>query len=233
MSGPWRSASEQIDLPVEAETRRLSEWPVGPSPGSTRRFELDPVGVTVTPKGSGYDVKANPALRSELPTRRFNVLLCGAAAAIVDSMLTWGSRSVEGCIPKYEPLLLLCVRPFPPDPSEIASGVDTAMLILRDSTIDAIVWYDIEHHGILQELRRLDTARDPRKTRGWFRRSQTVSSGARVPMLVLTPFSEWNHAAKEFAAVQAGKLLVESRDLYRALRDMIATGQDDDQNGLL
>lgn len=235
MIGPWKSASEQIDLPVEAETRRLGEWPVGPSSRSTRLFGLDPVAIAVTPKGSRYGAKVLPALSSELPARRFNVLVCGAAAAISDHMLTHGSRLLERCLPKYEPLLLLCVTPFPPDPSAIASGVDTAILFLRDrdTTIDAIVWYDIEHRGFLSDLRRLDAARDPGKTRSWFRRSHSVGSRARVPMLVLRPFATWHHAAREFAAVRAGHLMPQSHNEYLALRDMIATGQDDDQNAFL
>jgi hypothetical protein len=233
---PWRSASDQVDLPYAAELRRLSEWPVGSGPGSTDLYGIDPVGLTITRKGSGYTLTALPPLRASLPERRFTVLICGAAGAISDHMLTHGSRLVAGCLPKYEPLLLLCVAPFPPHSGAIASGIDIATRFLLDAqtTIDAVVWYDIEHKGMKSELARLKMARDPAKLRGClgFGRAQTENR-KRVPIVALRPFGSWEHAAREFASVRAGHLMSHARDEYLALQNTIATGQDDDPNGLL
>ncbi len=230
----WRSASEQVELPVEAEMRRFSEWPIGPAPGSTRLFAMDPSGITLTHKLGGYDATRVPDLIAEPPSRRFNVVLCGAAAAISTNMLTWGARLAERCMPKYEPLLLICVKPFPLHPSMIANGVNSAVALLRDhhTLIDAIVWYDIEHPGYDMELLALGRAREKRTGKNWL----GLASGRprpRVPILALRPFASWEHAAAEWASVRAGRLMSQSHDEYLALRAMIETGKDDDANALL
>ena len=233
MPGPWKSASEQAVLPVEADSRRLGEWPVGPAPGATHLYALDPLGVSLTRLGSHYHLASLPALSDALPPRRFNVLLCGAAAAISDLMLLYGARIVEECLPKHEPIVRLCVAPFPSGPAEIASRVEVAVMFLEDpdTIIDAVVWYDIEHPGYMDELRRLDVARKARGAGGWFGRRRRARP--RVPMLVLRPYATWGHAAKEFAAVRGGHLMAPSHDEYLALQRMIETGEDDDSNAIL
>jgi hypothetical protein len=184
-------------------------------------WAIDTAGIVVGEDGEEFlpDASSMP-LQEVLPERRFNVLICGAAAAIPDYMLTHGSQIVERCVSKYEPILILCLVGFPADPDAIRSGVDVAVEFLKDeqTTIDAIVWYDIEHRRSANDLRALVTAAREKC----------------VPILALRPFARWEQALNEYTtAFHGGGLLTSSGELYSELRAMIHAGTDSDPDGIL
>ena len=219
----WRSASEQqrFDPLSEPEFRRLSEWPVAPAAHQWRLSGIDQVSIALE-RIVGLRASPRDPLRAsdEVPRRR-SALVCGAAAPVAALMLIKGARRVEACQPGFEPLLVLCE--LDGDPSALGTPSFPALLRRQevadvfadpDTSLDAMVWYDIGGARTFLYLQRLTEMRD--------------AAQPECPIVRLQPCPTPEGALAELAAVrrERSSFLAAADELYRQVRGAIGGGGD-------
>jgi hypothetical protein len=225
------TASEQIDLgPLDAEARRLGEWPVATVTGDWRLAVIDQVSIVIE-RIAGPRAALPPRFvqHDRPPAGRWNVLACGAAAPVTTLMLLEGARRVEKCTAGFEPPVLVCelvgqlaelgIAAFP---AVFRRQEIIELLADRKTRIDVVTWYDIgpEKRTVpyLHQLRDIRNAVRPR-----------------CPIVALRPLPNASQCMSEWAAIRLRRsgIMAAAEQEYRAVCAAFAYQRDDDPNGYL
>lgn len=226
----WLSASAQqkTTTEVEPDRTRLGVWPVLLPRDRRRLWAIDQVSIMLQSVGSNLEPLLVVREPDIVPRRWWNILACGFGAPITASMLFIGARLFEPCSRMFEPLLLF--YEINPDYNLLGEGAvpggltrSDVLTLLADeeTTVDALVWYDIgapESFRYLQEIKRLREAHR-----------------AHCRLIVLEPFSHPAEAIHEFAQLRSGKsgLVIGARNLYAEVLHSIRSRRDSDPSGYL